>query len=1051
LSRIVDNQKNIQDGLNHVNMVDIFKEYHDDSEDFKFHVGSGFFFLDGFGELYDFIEIDKLKLGSDSYENDWGTRAPILVMMGKETNQTTKEALIDAENMVKYALNTHEEQYMEFLEDLIKKDLIKFKVFTEQRFHAKIYFFYDGRSLEDVYVGSANLTSAGLTRNIELTAPMNTTKSLKKVHRVWFNSLWNRATDDLNVLDIIKTYKTHDFIYYEPIKFFENLIKLMDKEYLFYNSDISDNTLLVKFQSFDFYQVMSTLEKYNGCILASSVGLGKSYVALEVMRYVENNDMDALLVGPSNLVKGKESVWNEYLQKYDLDVETVGYGDLQQSNFDSSEYKNYDLVVIDEAHNLRNASNRRKHMMELIKNSPNAKYLLLTATPINVKISDLNSLIDLFYEVNKHRWLDKELKTRYELFKTKVNKLEKSSDDYDEILKEVLELQEYVEKELIVKSTRSMIREYFSEDLKRLAGTDEIPEPEVFSEIYDYPEEYHEKFFNILPGFLLNLSYEHAKFYRDEEGLKYFENKNLMPIYKWVLYKRAESSIYGFYASIKKLKERLEIYISYLENSMLEEETNLPITSEFKERLDIAKSIYNSFESDEEKRLVIQNMSEDIRKISEMINELEKFKTNMTFKDDSKIEQLKSILQKNKDKKCLIFTEYFDTLYYLFKNLKNEFSIDYVAGKNFKGQSMSHTTKETKIRKFRNDVFQHMVSTDVLAEGFNIPEADIVINYDLPYNPVKMIQRVGRATRINVPNQIEIRNFNPDESIDQELNLIEKLDIRIENIISMIGIDYSIWADTEQMVKDREKRDSINKCKVLKELKNRIATENPEDIYQIRLRDESKLDLLLKKSVEHYNLKQEDIPIKKPSKPIYTTLIGPENGFYGIYQFGNDHYEYGDPVEFIQEPIKTIKSYSTADISSFCEIMKSKYREIEYRKEDQAMNNVKDKNTVKKVKLISKKIPSLKKLLNELLATKIYTNHKITALIDEIYTKSSQKGFIFFKEKEQIKSWINAIETITEEEGLEEIKIMERWADDPLSYKKDIKAFIQYYEADLDV
>lgn len=545
MSRIVDNQKNIQDGLTHVNMVDIFKEYYEDSTDFKFHVGCGFFFLDGFGELYDFIEIDKLKLGSDSYENDWGTRAPILVMMGKETNQTTKEALIDAENMVKYALNTHEEQYMEFLEDLIKKDLIKFKVFTEQRFHAKIYFFYNGRSLEDVYVGSANLTSAGLTRNIELTAPMNTTKSLKKVHRVWFNSLWNRATDDLNVLDIIKTYKTHDFIYYEPVKFFENLIKLMDKEYLFYNSDISDNTLLVKFQSFDFYQVMNTLEKYNGCILASSVGLGKSYVALEVMRYVENNDMDALLVGPSNLVKGKDSVWNEYLGKYDLDLETIGYGDLQQANFDANKYKNYELVVIDEAHNLRNQSNRRKNILNLIHNSPNAKYLLLTATPINVKISDINSLIDLFYEVNKHRWLDKELKNRYETFKTKVNKLEKSSDENNELLNEVLELQEYIEKELIVKSTRSMIREYFSEDLKRLAGTDEIPEPEVYSEIYDYPEEYHQKFFNKLPDFLLSLSYEHAKFYRDEDGFKYFENKNLMPIYKWLLYKRAESSIYG--------------------------------------------------------------------------------------------------------------------------------------------------------------------------------------------------------------------------------------------------------------------------------------------------------------------------------------------------------------------------------------------------------------------------------------------------------------------------------------------------------------------------
>ena len=109
--------------------------------------------------------------------------------------------------------------------------------------------------------------------------------------------------------------------------------------------------------------------------LASSVGLGKSYVALEVMRYVENNKMEALLLGPSNLLKGKGSVWSEYLQKYDLKVENIGFGDLQQSNFDPEEYKNYDLVVIDEAHNLRNPSIRRQNLIKLIKNSPNAKYL----------------------------------------------------------------------------------------------------------------------------------------------------------------------------------------------------------------------------------------------------------------------------------------------------------------------------------------------------------------------------------------------------------------------------------------------------------------------------------------------------------------------------------------------------------------------------------------------------------------------------------------------------------------------------------------------------
>lgn len=1031
-------------------MVDIFQEYHDDAEDFKFHVGSGFFFLDGFGELYDKIDLNKLSPGSDTYLKHWGTRAPIIVLMGKETNQTTKEALLNVTNMIKYALNTHEGEYLEFLEDLIEKDLIKFKVFTDQKFHAKIYFFYDGRSIMDVYVGSANLTSAGMTRNIELTSPVNASYGIRKAHKEWFMKLWERSTEDLNVLKIIQTYKNHDFIYYEPKKFFENLIKLMDKEYLFYNSDISDNTLLVKFQSFDFYQVMHTLEKYNGCILASSVGLGKSYVALEVMRYIENNDMDVLLIGPSNLVKG--GVWYDYLGKYNLEVETIGFGDLQQKNFNANLYKDYDLVVIDEAHNLRNASNRRKNIMEIIKNSPNAKYLFLTATPINIRISDLNSLIDLFYDVNKHRWLDKELKSKYATFKTKVNKLEKAPEESKKLFVEIQELQRYIEQELIVKSTRSMIRKYFAEDLMILAGTKELPEPEVIKEDYTYPDEYHENFFDILPDFLYDLNYEYTKFRMDEkEGPSYFEDMNLIYMYKWLLYKRAESSIYSFYTSLNRLKNKVEIYVAFLENKPLNSVIDkISNWNELQERLNIAKTVYDNFEEDS-KENIIKNLESDISTIKEMLKKLVKLKKNNYFRNDTKLERLKNILVENEDKKCLIFTEYFDTLDYIYKNLKDEFSINYVAGGNLKGQIMKPSQKDKRIQRFKDSTFQHLISTEVLSEGFNIPEADIVINYDLPYNPVRLIQRIGRATRINVPKQIQIRNFNPDSSIDQELNLIEKLHLRISNIISMIGIDYSIWSDTEQMIKDRKKIDSVNKCEVIKELKRRIAEENPEEIYQFNLKDESKLDILLRKSIEHYNINSEDVPIRKPSKPIYTSLISNKEKFYGIYQFNKDFYEYGTPAEFIQEPLRPIKTYNNLNISSFCEIMKNKYRELEYRKEDQAMDDSKDKMIVNKLKKIQIKVPPLKDTINKILSTKIYTNHHIKLIVDEISVESSQNGFIFFKEKSKIHQWKDMIEKIIAEEGAREINVMETWTKDPESYKKNIKAFIQYQKEDSDV
>lgn len=1033
-------------------MVDIFQDYHDNAEDFKFHVGSGFFFLDGFGELYHKIDLNKLNLGSDTYLKHWGTRAPILVLMGKETNQTTKEALLNAKNMIKYALNSHNGDYLEFLEDLIEKKLIKFKVFTDQKFHAKIYFFYDARSIMDVYVGSANLTSAGMTRNIELTAPINASYGIRTAHKEWFMKLWERSTDDLNVLKIIQNYKKYDFLYYEPKKFFENLLRLMDKEYLFYNSDLSDNTLLVKFQSFDFYQVMNTLEKYNGCILASSVGLGKSYVALEVMRYIENNGMEALLIGPSNLVKG--GVWNDYLDKYDLDIETLGFGDLQQNNFNASLYKDYDLVVIDEAHNLRNVSNRRKNMLELIKYSPNAKYLLISATPINIRISDLNSLIDLFYDVNKHRWLDKELKSKYEKFKTKVNKLELApgEEESKKLFDEVQKLQEYIEQELIVKSTRNMIKKYFAEDLLKLAGTKELPEPEVIKEDYNYPAEYREKFFDRLPDFLYDLNYEYTKFRMDEKkGPTYVEDKNLIHMYRWLLYKRAESSIYSFYTSLDRLKNKLEIYVAFLENKPLTRDLhNIPNRNELQERLNLAKTVYDEFE-EQSKEQVIKNLDKDIRAVTEMLKELKELKEDTCFRNDTKLERLKNILTENGNKKCLIFTEYFDTLEYLYKSLKDDFSVDYVAGKTIKGQIMKPSQKDKRINRFKDGLFQHLLSTEVLSEGFNIPEADIVINYDLPYNPVRLIQRVGRATRINVPKKIQIRNFHPDSSIDQELNLIEKLKLRISNIISMIGIDYSIWSNTEQMIKDREKIDSVNKSEVIKELKRRIAEENPEEIYQVNLKDESKLDILLRKSIEHYDINAEDIPTTKPSKPIYTSLISNEEEFYGVYKFDKDFYEYGNPAEFIQDPIRPIKTYKNLNISSFCGIIKDKYREIEYRKEDQAMDDSKEKITVNKLKKIQNKVPPLKETINKVLSTKIYTNHQIKKLIDEITTESSKKGFIFFKEKSIIQKWKNIIDNIIEEEGAQEIKVMETWAKDPESYKNNIKAFIQYQEEDSNV
>jgi superfamily II DNA/RNA helicase len=395
---------------------------------------------------------------------------------------------------------------------------------------------------------------------------------------------------------------------------------------------------------------------------------------------------------------------------------------------------------------------------------------------------------------------------------------------------------------------------------------------------------------------------------------------------------------------------------------------------------------------------------------------------------------------------------------YIYKNLNNDgINIGYVAGRDLKGISMKHSKKNRNIEKFKNGEYQHLIATEVLSEGFNIPEADIVINYDLPYNPVRLIQRVGRATRINVPKKIRILNFHPDSSIDQELNLIELLHLRISNIISMIGIDYNIWSDTEKKLKQREKLDEINKYEVIKELKNRIAEENPDNIYKISIKEESKLDILIKKSIDYYKINPDDLPLNKPNKPIYTSLISNSHDFYGIYHFEDDFYEYGNPAENIQTPLKPKKSHSTENISLFINKIKKRYLEIQYLKEDQSLTSPKDKIARNQINAIKNGVMPLKSTMTEILelGPTCYTNHRIQDKVEEIFNIVKDKiknGKILpcYKDNERkiIQKWKSEFNEIIKEHGFEKFPVLNEWVKDPDSYKQNIKAFIQYQKED---
>lgn len=1009
MSKIIDNQLKAKDNLEHTNMIEVIQKYCNDSINFKMHIGSGFFFIDSLNLICDKINLKKLNYGDSKYKKKWNTSSPILIMLGKETNLNTKKALLDLNTFLLNSFNCYSPKEIKTMEYLLKKNFISFRVFTDKRFHAKIYFFYNNDILEDIYVGSANFTTAGLSMNIELTCPILSDKEIRKTHQKWFLNLWNQSTSDFNVLEVIKNYKELDFIYYTPKKFFENLIKILDKKYLFHETNNDESSVLVKFQNFDFYQVMKTLKKYNGCILASSVGLGKSYVALEVIKYFNKENKNTLLIGPSSLVK--EGQWNEYLEQYHLNTDILGFGDLQQKNFSYNENKKYDLIIIDEAHNLRNKGTIQRDNIELlIEHNHNAKYLFITATPINTKISDLTNLIDLFYDVNKDTWLGKKIKDKYDSFKISVKKFEKSPNNNQDTYIEIQRLQDYIEQELIIKTTRNTIQKYFSEDLLKLSKSTKIIKPQIMQIEYTYNLEYLEKIFNEITDFLINLNFEYYKFRVDET--KYKEDLNLVYSYKWLLYKRLESSLYSFYTSLKNLKLKNETYLNTLQDKTC---LSSKLNKKDMKKLDYSKEIFDSCSKNLQNQ-IINNLNSDKILINDMIQNMQIFKDKTEFINDNKVKKLIDIFEENPDKKILIFTEYRDTLYYIYNILNKKYDITYIASQDINGSTIKQEEKTKIINKYKNNIKKHLISTDILSEGFNLPETDIIINFDLPYNPVKLIQRIGRATRINVQKELIVVNFKPDEKIDCELKLIDKLNIRISNIINMIGIDYNIWSNTEYELRKRENKDKINKQKILKEIKNKISKSNPEDLYTQKLSKETEIDILLKTAIKKYNLSIDEIPIKKPNKPIYTKLHSSKSKLYGLYNLNNDLIEYGTPELNIKEYNLKDKTYSKNEIKKLNENISKKLRENKYKRQDQT-NNILDNQMKKKIGKI-KKIATLKSIMQKILSEELYTNKQIELKILEIYDKINKNTFIELKEQTNIKNWKidlnNLINTINE-------------------------------------
>jgi SNF2 family DNA or RNA helicase len=721
-----------------------------------------------------------------------------------------------------------------------------------------------------------------------------------------FNSIWNDKNKLQDVTDevidnITAAYNENppEFIYYVTLyNIFNEFLEDISEDVLpneatgFKESKIWG--MLYNFQKDAALAIINKLEKFNGCILADSVGLGKTFTALAVIKYYENKNKSVLVLCPKKLTNN----WNTYKDNYinnpvaadRLRYDVLYHTDLNRTHgksngldLDRLNWGNYDLVVIDESHNFRNGGklngednekeNRYlKLMNKVIRKGVKTKVLMLSATPVNNRFNDLKNQLQLAYEGNPEL-INGKLKTKRpidEIFKNAQaafntwSKWEPCDRTTDKLLKMLdFDFFEVLDSVTIARSRKHIEKYYDTTDIgkfpTRLKPISErpqltdLPSAITYNQIFEAlmklsltiytPSHYIlpsklEKYAELFGDEKVNVGFTQAN---REQGIRRLTAINLM--------KRMESSVFSFNLTLKRIEtliqntiDSIDAYDKHSSNKLdltdidfseydEEEETDLFSIGK-KVRIDLADMDYKSW------RNSLIKDSETLELLTLMVGDI-------TPAHDSKLQRLLEVIS-NKiehpindgNKKIIIFTAFADTAQYLYDNVgvyaKKAFGLDtaMVTG-SVEGRSTVqklHCDLNTVLTCFSpiskdktlllpndNTNIDILIATDCISEGQNLQDCDYLINFDIHWNPVRIIQRFGRIDRIGSKNAcIQLVNFWPDLSLDEYINLKAKVETRMKIV------DMTATGD-DNILNDEEKTDLEYRKSQLKRLQEEVV------------------------------------------------------------------------------------------------------------------------------------------------------------------------------------------------------------------------------------
>lgn len=698
-----------------------------------------------------------------------------------------------------------------------------------------------------------------------------------------FETIWNDRSKMQDVTDVVienisSAYNENspEFIYFMTLHHvFSEFLDDISEDVLpneatgFKESKIWN--LLYDFQRDAVLAIINKLEKYNGCILADSVGLGKTFTALAVVKYYENRNKSVLVLCPKKLAEN----WNTYKGNYvnnpivadRLRYDVLFHTDLSRTggisngiDLDRLNWGNYDLVVIDESRNFRNGSgthantteNRYVKLMEkVICTGVKTKVLMLSATPVNNRFVDLRNQLAIAYEGDSEQ-IDSKLATKKsidDIFRQAQKaynawcKLEPKDRTTDALLRTLdFDFFEVLDSVTIARSRKHISKYYstaeigkFPERLKPISMRPSLTNlksainyNQIYEELmkltlciytpsnYIFPSKL-DKYMDLTHNKGINLTQRGR-----EQGIRRLMSINLL--------KRLESSVFSFNLTLSRIRELITKTIDAINRFEKYGISDLDMYEASDHDFDMDDSNTDFFTVGKKVKIDLADMDyrtwrEELQADADILELLTLMIADITPEYDTKLQTLFALISKKiehpingDNKKILIFSAFSDTAEYLYENVsafvKKRYGLDtaLITGtvdgkttvKGLKATLNNVLTCFSPISKSKAVLMPNstanidiLIATDCISEGQNLQDCDYLVNYDIHWNPVRIIQRFGRIDRIGSKNgYIQLVNFWPDMDLDEYINLKNRVETRMKiSIMTATGDDDLINAE----------------------------------------------------------------------------------------------------------------------------------------------------------------------------------------------------------------------------------------------------------------